>query len=606
MNRHRISGGFGLSRLFGFRVRLAVVMVVSLCGAGLGYATFHSGVIPYLAAPAKAWEGGEPPVFELTAGSGERITGWIGVSDTGVLLRVDVEDREHRNAAYGADIYDGDSIQFYLDGRGDGTEGRDPDREWIGSDDLSLCLALTDAGPQAWLHHSGRNIDGGWGSPTGGAEGPVSLVFDVSRKGDAVTQYRATVPWTLLQTPARWTRRLGFALTVNNGSGEERREIHFGQVEGGQFRPGGFVRMPVEQTFWEGAEVADKALVRTPTRPPPVELVTTATAQLEPIPIERRLAWKKNQEGRIRVELDAEIDALGQIEVRNEADGAVDPQRLRIVAWNIQFARNPEASIRLLHEHPSLTDADIILLSEVDHGVGRSENRHFTRELASALGMNYAFGVEFLELPGGLSDFDTGMPDTHGYTGNAILAKPHLKNVRMLRFPQIYNLWYNDVIRRLGGRMALLAEIETPAGDITLISTHLESQNAAFREPSDLRGIQVDAILESVSQLPPAQPVVLGGDLNARPTHLLFETLQTAGFSLAASNNLDQGSVQRVRDGRNVFGDYRIDFICLRGIETIESESSPGTWLAAYPSTAEGTPLSDHAVISVDARWSEE
>jgi hypothetical protein len=45
-----------------------------------------------------------------------------------------------------------------------------------------------------------------------------------------------------------------------------------------------------------------------------------------------------------------------------------------------------------------LRDADIILLNEVDLGMKRTDYRDVTRDLAHALGMNYAFGVEFVEV----------------------------------------------------------------------------------------------------------------------------------------------------------------------------------------------------------------
>jgi len=43
-------------------------------------------------------------------------------------------------------------------------------------------------------------------------------------------------------------------------------------------------------------------------------------------------------------------------------------------------------------------DADLILLNEVDLGTKRTDYRDVARELAHALGMNYVFGVEFVEV----------------------------------------------------------------------------------------------------------------------------------------------------------------------------------------------------------------
>jgi len=45
-----------------------------------------------------------------------------------------------------------------------------------------------------------------------------------------------------------------------------------------------------------------------------------------------------------------------------------------------------------------LRAADIIILNEVDLGMKRTEYRDIAKELASALGMNYTFSVEFVEV----------------------------------------------------------------------------------------------------------------------------------------------------------------------------------------------------------------
>ena len=50
---------------------------------------------------------------------------------------------------------------------------------------------------------------------------------------------------------------------------------------------------------------------------------------------------------------------------------------------------------------PALRDPDLIFLGEMDLGMARSANKHTTREMAAALKMNYAYGVEFLEFTGG-------------------------------------------------------------------------------------------------------------------------------------------------------------------------------------------------------------
>ncbi|MBN8733193.1 MAG: hypothetical protein J0L64_21835, partial [Acidobacteria bacterium] len=45
-----------------------------------------------------------------------------------------------------------------------------------------------------------------------------------------------------------------------------------------------------------------------------------------------------------------------------------------------------------------LREADVVVLNEVDWGMTRTDYREVGRELARAAGMNYAFGVEFVEV----------------------------------------------------------------------------------------------------------------------------------------------------------------------------------------------------------------
>jgi hypothetical protein len=97
---------------------------------------------------------------------------------------------------------------------------------------------------------------------------------------------------------------------------------------------------------------------------------------------------------------------------------------VRIVQWNIergiefdaikaalsdanQFARLIDSSAHprgssdrkeILRQVALLKQADVIVLNEVDWGVKRTEYRNVAAELAAALRMNYAYGVEFVEV----------------------------------------------------------------------------------------------------------------------------------------------------------------------------------------------------------------
>ena len=65
------------------------------------------------------------------------------------------------------------------------------------------------------------------------------------------------------------------------------------------------------------------------------------------------------------------------------------------------LSRKPSDANRLatvLRQSEMLKGADIIVLNELDWGLKRTGYRNVARELADAAGMNYAYGVEFVEV----------------------------------------------------------------------------------------------------------------------------------------------------------------------------------------------------------------
>ncbi|MEK7792908.1 MAG: hypothetical protein AAB353_00185, partial [Candidatus Hydrogenedentota bacterium] len=125
-------------------------------------------------------------------------------------------------------------------------------------------------------------------------------------------------------------------------------------------------------------------------------------SELRKVSQERRDRFAENSDGVTPRELNALLPEITEIELRN--DSATPPhgeRNLRIAAWNMERGRFWEDGAKLIREQPALRDAGVILLGEMDLGMARSENVHTTRNMADALGMNYAYAVEFLELTGG-------------------------------------------------------------------------------------------------------------------------------------------------------------------------------------------------------------
>ncbi len=199
-----------------------------------------------------------------------------------------------------------------------------------------------------------------------------------------------------------------------------------------------------------------------------------------------------------------------------------------------------------------LHDADVLVLNEVDWGMTRTGYRDVARELARAAGMNYAYGVEFLEVDKlylGDEDIDLSddkkeaeireslRPDPERYLGmhgTALLSRYPIRSARIHRLRRCYD-WFGKekeqiaqlekgrrevaekvflerITRevRQGGRMAIIAELdvpEAPSGKLTVIAAHLENKCVP-----KCRQEQLDDLLNQVRGA--AGPLILAGDMN--------------------------------------------------------------------------------------------
>jgi endonuclease/exonuclease/phosphatase family metal-dependent hydrolase len=200
-----------------------------------------------------------------------------------------------------------------------------------------------------------------------------------------------------------------------------------------------------------------------------------------------------------------------------------------------------------------LQSADVLVLNEVDWGMKRSDYRAVVKELADALKMNWAYGVEFVEVDPkilGLQSFadvknqgerseleelfSADKMRLLGLHGTAILSRYPLRDVKLVPFQyQAYD-WYDgekkyglmeggkrkgasllfgeEIVRevRRGGRTNLIATIDVPdlpGQQLTIVATHLEN-----RTTPKGRVKQANELLDMVR--PISNPVVIAGDMN--------------------------------------------------------------------------------------------
>jgi len=317
--------------------------------------------------------------------------------------------------------------------------------------------------------------------------------------------------------------------------------------------------------------------------------------ELRPFSLERRRELAENPWGKAPEELNRLAPEINEIEVRNAAAG--EPRNpLRVAAWNLERGRCWREAAVLIREHPALRSPDVLLLNEMDLGMARSGNLHTTRALAEALDLNYAYGVEFLELTGGDAEERERFPGENewGYHGNAILSRLPFQEVRLIRFPGI-GKWYRHFEKRLGGRMALLAKVDCGCG-LLLDCVHLESGR---EEAEAARLEQITMLAEQLNSW--KTPVILGGDFNTVPRSPVLSKLRQEDFLVEETNNLSAATYYERRKSDAALSDYRLDYICVRGLTPVREAGSPAAVAPFAVQDAERKLLSDHAAVTVKA-----
>ena len=194
-----------------------------------------------------------------------------------------------------------------------------------------------------------------------------------------------------------------------------------------------------------------------------------------------------------------DIPQFFEAEIVTRFAGAVPQKKeLNPLVFNMERGICLAETVDFLRECPALRPYDLILANELDSGCARSGERDTAAEIARALGMQYVFGLEFVELKDA----------AHGFHGNAIFSRWPILWAEVLRLPEQYN-WYHDRQKRIGGRNAVFAKLDVQGQEVGAVSIHLENRTSGAG-----RLQQMKAVLQEVERVFPGIPVVLGGDLN--------------------------------------------------------------------------------------------
>lgn len=317
------------------------------------------------------------------------------------------------------------------------------------------------------------------------------------------------------------------------------------------------------------------------------------------------------------------IPQFSAAEIRNRVSAPKGaPEQLGFLVFNMERGVHLAELGDFLETCPEVQPYDVILANELDDGCVRSGQRDTSAELAERLGLNYVFGLEFIEL--------ANAEDAKGYHGNAIFSRWPIKKAKVVRLPEQYN-WYFDRQRRIGGRLAILAELDVNGKSVGVGTIHLENRTHGLG-----RKIQLETILKEADNMFPGMPVILGGDLN---TNTFDGRDKTAINEIAGSAELQRRCLEDVAlweeclplaesygyrampdladgtcrvdlvtrrkpmpDGSHL--DLRLDWLLLRGATPLEGRNISTcreSWPFAKPGSAlanfGGRELSDHNAV---------
>ena len=246
---------------------------------------------------------------------------------------------------------------------------------------------------------------------------------------------------------------------------------------------------------------------------------------------------------------------------------------IRVSHWNLDGIQDlSEVQLQL----DLLKSNDIFTLNGVSWGSPETNYRNMAEDFAKAVGGEYLFVAEFLEMDPELLNYSSqsthGNPylvdvtnlatnfklgvkldlgDYKGLHGNAIVSKFPIKASRIVRLPACYD-WFEEEAKllnlprkererkpaqermgegivtemRRGGRVALIADIAlNSSSEVTVVSVQLEN-----RATPKCREEQMQALLTALQNV--KNPVILGADLNnfeknAAPTTISKEIVNT-------------------------------------------------------------------------------
>jgi len=183
-----------------------------------------------------------------------------------------------------------------------------------------------------------------------------------------------------------------------------------------------------------------------------------------------------------------------------------------VLVYNIHAGKDAQAADNLQRVASIVrdSDADIVLLQEVDRGTTRSGNVDQVERLRSLTGFHAAFG-KTLDYQG-------------GQYGIAVLTRWTISSDTLIHLPVEPPQHRSGVSYEPRG--ALRVAVESPAGRIHVLNTHIDASREDTYRMQEAR--TVIAIADTLRR--GTGVVLVGGDLNSEPKSAVIGQFNAAGW----------------------------------------------------------------------------
>ncbi len=186
---------------------------------------------------------------------------------------------------------------------------------------------------------------------------------------------------------------------------------------------------------------------------------------------------------------------------------AFDKDHITITAWNIERGMAFDGIVDALLNHEALKRSDVLLLTEVDFGMARSQNRMVAKELCEKLNMFGLYSPAYINLDlGNGAEQNIKGQNSFSLQGHAILSRFEISKPSIAYLPNAKDHMKGPE-RQIGQESAIVAGISTPMGLLHASPVHLAAHSSRLQRQRQM--LEVLKAFKTINE-----PSIIGGDWN--------------------------------------------------------------------------------------------